>query len=531
MNKTKNILKTLYLSKPLFRAFFLFTISFLGCNTSPESTNLDEQVDTIVKISKKDSLLLADNIEVFISTFLGNEKRNYYGNEAPSKLDLIWKIDLGTGKTQVGDTIKKWSGAGWTGQPLLIKQDSVLYLIQGSYDHRLKKINAETGKIVWKYKYDDVIKGTGTFIVNTFANNIADRYLILQGSRKGLKLRLSSKVVPSYRAISFITGKDVWQYNSKRTDSYSRDVDASAIMINDTAYIGLENGLFTVFNPNPKKAKIIDGIKQPEVFFQDTMYVKSDKIKHRGNLVTESSPSKLKHRIYVASGSGHVYGYNRNTKKIDWDFFTGADMDGSPVVTDDNCLLVSLEKQYISGKGGVLKLNPSKHADSSVVWYFPVNNHFFVFWHGGIIGSVSVNDKYKADLDSFYHTKNGAFATNKIPSIAAFTAIDEYLYIVNTKKTSKNPKVWGPNKKKKYNKPELLFKYRTGTSISTPIIVQNKIIAATYKGIYLFEHDKDMNFSLLAHYKTGGIEATPIVHNKRIYVASRDGNLYCFGEK
>jgi len=519
-----------YNIKPKNWAFLLIAVQFITCNIDTDSENTTKNIDSIPKISKTDSLLIADKIEVLIPTFLGNEKRNYYGNEAPSKLKLIWKIKLGTGKTRVGSKLKAWSGAGWTGQPLIIKQNSVLYLIQGAFDHNLKKIVAETGKVVWQYKFDDVIKGTGTFWVNPNADTITDRYLILQGSRKGNGKSLSSKIVPSYRAISFISGKDVWQLNSTRTDSYSRDVDASALIINDTAYIGLENALFTVFNPDPKKAKIKDGIKQPEIFFQDTMYVKKDKIRHRGNLVSESSASKLGDRVYVSAGSGHVYGYNMLTKKLDWNFRTGSDMDGSPIVTHDNKLLISLEKEYIDGKGGVFKLNPTKPADSSVVWYFPVKDKFFVFWHGGIIGSVSVNDKYKAELDSFHHTKKKAFATNKIPNIAAFVAIDEHLYVVNTNKLSKGAKVWGPSKKKKYKIPKLIFKYKTGPSISTPIIVQNKIIAATYNGIYLFEHDKKMRFKLLAHYATGSIESTPVVHNKRIYVASRDGFLYCFGE-
>ncbi|RLD65430.1 MAG: hypothetical protein DRI95_08755 [Bacteroidetes bacterium] len=516
--------------KPIFWAFFFIAVFISSCNVDEDYKNTTEVTDSVPKISKTDSFLTADKIEIIIPTFLGNEKRNYYGNEAPSKLELIWKIKLGTGTTRVGSKLKKWSGAGWTGQPLIIKQDSVLYLIQGAYDHRLKKINAETGKIVWQYKFDDVIKGTGTFMVNPNADTITNRYLILQGSRKGNNRSNSSKIVPSYRAVSFISGQDVWQYNSKKTDSYSRDVDASALVIEDTAYIGLENGLFTVFNPNPAKAKLLDGIKQPEVFFQDTMYEKKDKIRHRGNLVTESSPSRLNNRIYVSSGSGHVYGYNMLTKKLDWNFKTGADMDGSPVVTNDNSLLVSLEKEYIDGKGGVFKLDPSKPADSSVVWYFPVKDKFFVFWHGGIIGSVSINDYYKANLDSFCHTEKKTFATNLIPNISSFVAIDEFLYVINTNKLAKGLKVWGPNKKKKYPKPKLLFKYKTGPSISTPIIVQNKIVVATYNGIYLFEHDKKMNFKLLAHYPTGSIESTPVVHNKRIYVASRDGFLYCFGE-
>ncbi|MCF6239853.1 MAG: hypothetical protein L3J74_00745 [Bacteroidales bacterium] len=521
--------------KPIFWAFFIFSTLFFSCNKANEKNNTKETQTNdslIVQLSTKDSLLLADKIEIINPTFLGNEKRNYYGNEAPSKLQLIWRIKLGTGTTRVGSTLKKWSGAGWTGQPLMIKQDTNLYLIQGTFAHYLKKINAKTGKTIWKYKFDDVLKGTGTFWVNPNADTITERYIIMQGSRKGNNKNLNSKVVPSYRAISFISGKVLWQLNSTRTRSYSRDVDGSALIINDTAYIGLENALFTVFDPNPAKAKLKDGIIQPEIIFQDTLYNKNDIAKHRGNLVTESSPCRLNNRVYITSGSGHVYGYNLNTKKLDWEFFTGSDMDGSPIVTHDNCILVSLEKEYISGKGGVFKLNPSKDTDSSVVWYFPVKDKHFVFWQGGIIGSVSINDYYLANQDSFQLSTGKYFSTENIPHTAAFVAIDENLYVINTDKIDRGFKVKGPNKKNKYNKPKLLFKYKTGPSISTPIIIGNKIIAATYKGLYLFEHDKKMKFKLLAHYTNiGSMESTPFVYNKRIYIASRDGFLYCFGEK
>ncbi len=520
--------------KPIFWAFFILSLLF-ACNEE-NNTNKNEQTNTdtvkIPKISIHDSLLKADKIEIINPTFLGNEKRNYYGNEAPSNLKRIWRIKLGSGTTRVGDSLHKWSGAGWTGQPLFIKQDTNLYFIQGTYSHYLKKFNAKTGKLIWKYAFDDVIKGTGTFWLNPNADSIQNRYLIMQGSRKGNQYSLRSKVVPSFRAISFITGKSLWQLNSTRTRSYSRDVDGSALIVNDTAYIGLENGLFTVFNPDPAKAKLKDGIIQPEIIFQDTLYKKSDIKKHRGNLVTESSPSRLGNRVYITSGSGHVYGYNLQTKKLDWEFFTGSDMDGSPIVTHDSCILVSIEKEYISGKGGVFKLNPSKPADSSVIWYFPVKDHFFVFWHGGIIGSVSVNDYYLANRDSFQLSTGKSFSTKNIPHAAAFVAIDEYLYVINTDKIDKGFKVNGPNKKHRYKKPKLIFKYKTGPSISTPVFVGNKIIAATYKGVYLFEHDEKMKFKLLAHYTNiGSVESTPFVYNKKVYIASRDGFLYCLGEE
>lgn len=414
----------------------------------------------------------------------------------------------------------------------MVRHNKILYLIQGAFDHHLKKIDAATGTIMWQYEFEDVLKGTGTIWVNPFTDSIKSRYIIMQGSRKGNGRSNSSSIVPSYRAVSFITGKDLWQLNSVTTASYSRDVDASSLVINDTAYIGLENGLFTVFNPNPDYARHKSGLKQPEILFQDTLFRESDKIKHGANLVTESSPAQLGNRIYLTSGSGHVYGYNMDTKKLDWDFFIGSDMDGSPVVTHDNCILIPIEKEYIAGKGGIMKLDPSKPADSSCVkWFFPVEDRFFVFWYGGIIGSPTVNDYYKSRLDTFYHSSGKAIPTNKVANMTAFLAIDENLYVVSSNEPEAGKKVPGPDKKQLYPKPKLIFKYKTGPSISTPVFIQNKIIAATYNGIYLFEHDENMNFKLLSFYQTGSIEATPFVYNKRVYVACRDGNLYCFGEK
>ena len=108
-------------------------------------------IDTSCQIDSTSSDTVLD-VKVLIPTFLGNEQRNYYGNEAPSRLDVIWKLYLGEGETVISRKAgaKKWKGAGWTGQPLLVSEDSLLYLIQGAYDHNLKKINAATGELVWE---------------------------------------------------------------------------------------------------------------------------------------------------------------------------------------------------------------------------------------------------------------------------------------------------------------------------------------------------------------------------------------------
>ena len=477
-------------------------------NSGSANNVIEKNADSIVISAKPDT------IQIINQTYLGNEKHNFYGDSAPSKLHVIWKKNLGKGETKVGSETKEWKGAGWTGQPLMIQEKNKKYLVLGSYSHKLRKIDAETGDFIWEYKFDDVIKGSGTIWRNDSAKNIEEKFVILQGSRRGINKTNSSKIVPSYRAISYFTGKELWRYNSIKTRSYSRDVDGSAIILNDTAYLGLENAKFIAFDPNYKHGDSIDGILQPHVFEEHKIYANSDPKRHGGNLVAEASVTKLKNRIYIATGAGHIYGYNLKTHTIDWDFFTGSDIDGTPVVTDDSCLLVSIEKQYIKGSGGVFKLNPDLAPDSSVVWFFPVKNKGFHTWKGGIIGSVTVNGYYNTD--------------NKYNQIAAFTAIDGNLYVVDQDSVTTNTTL-GPNLKQTYYRPHLIYKYYTGPAIATPIIVQNKIIAPTYKGVYLFEFDEEMNFKLLDKFESS-FESTPFVDNGRIYLASRNGFLYCFGD-
>jgi len=472
-------------------------------------------VDNFVKLVYKDTSTV--NISVFSGTFLGNNTRNFYGDKAPSKLDIKWKHYLGKGRTYVKsafDTIP-WFGAGWTGQPLLVIENDVPFIIQGAYDHKLKKINAYTGELVWEYAFDDIIKGTGTIWINENSVNDEEKYVILQGSRLGNNNNLASIIVPSFRAVSYITGKELWRMNVVRTESYSRDVDGSALVIGDTAYIGLENGLFTVFNPDPRKAAILDGIIQPEIYFQLPLYNSNDILKHGGNLVTESSPCQIGNHIYITAGSGHVYGYNIITKEIDWDFYIGADLDGSPVVTYDNCLLVTIEKQYINGKGGVLKLNPSLEPENAVVWYFPTGDVSFSSWNGGIIGSPAVNDLYRKHDDD---------------ALAAFAAIDGKLYVVKHDEIDSNNIVKGFDGVSDFYAPKLVFSYKTGTSISTPVFTENRLVAAGYNGIYLFGYNINNDFILLDK-KNMGFEATPLCYKGMIFIASRNGYLYCFRDK
>ena len=50
----------------------------------------------------------SDSVSVIISTFLGSNQRNYYGENAPDKLDVIYKVRLGCGYTvYAGQTMRQ----------------------------------------------------------------------------------------------------------------------------------------------------------------------------------------------------------------------------------------------------------------------------------------------------------------------------------------------------------------------------------------------------------------------------------------
>jgi len=465
------------------------------------------------------SQTIEPKIEVLISTFLGNEKRNYYGNQAPEKLDLIWKIYLGEGNSPAYGKDKIWKGAGWTGQPLIVKENGELFLIQGAFDYHLKKIRASTGELVWQYKFDDILKGTGTIWENKKAKDPKNRYIIMQGSRLGFWNTLDDKYIPSFRAVSYLTGKELWRMNVKKTDSYSRDVDGSALVINDTAYLALENAIFTVFDPDPAHLERLDGVMQPKIFTELTYYNKEDLKFHGDNIESESSPSYLNGRVYTLSGTGRIYGYNIAKKENDWEYYIGTDLNGSAPVTSDNCLLIPVEKQYMPGNGGVMKIDPTKSGKDCVVWFYPTPNKKWFHWEGGIIGSVSCNDAYVNAGDEHF---------------AVFLDVSGELTVLNHQKTEKGKFTLGPDNKTNFPMPLMIAKVNIPGTISTPIIVKDKIVAATDEGLFLYQLIKyNDSYELLLLDKVDGlpIDATPVVWDGKVYIAVCDGYMYCFGEK
>jgi outer membrane protein assembly factor BamB len=455
-----------------------------------------------------------DTLEIINATFLGNKNRNFYGSHSPDSLNVIWQHNLGKGFTIVNakEGQVEWKGAGWTGQPLMVREKEDYFLIQGAYDHHLKKINAVTGKLVWEYAFNNVIKGTGTIWRNKKAKDPKNSLVILQGARKNIDKSIYGDGIYSFRAISYFTGEEIWRVPIKKGLSYSRDVDASPIVHRDKIYLPAENGYLMIIDPFELDTFIYDAqpYLQPKILHEIPLFDKDDRKIHGGNIVPEASPILYEDMIYISSGSGHIYGLNTLTDSITWKFDIGADLDGTPAITKEGHLLIPVENQYIKGLGGILKLNPNKEQEEALEWYFPTEDKAFKSWDGGVIGSVIT---FEMDGIEF----------------CAFTALDGYFYVLNTVELS-NQKVKSFDGETICNSPELQAKMKVGPSISTPLfIAPNRFVVAGYNGVYLLQIENE-RLNQLDFYK-GVFEATPFVYNHKIYVASRNGYLYCFGEK
>jgi outer membrane protein assembly factor BamB len=483
--------------------------------------------------------LTGDGVKV--GTFLGNYSRRFYGlGPAPKHLTVLWKVRLGSGWTsgkEEGDPPGKWAGSGWTGMPGVVVDGGKTYLVVGGYDHRLRRIDAETGKVVWTYRYDDIIKSSPSVFANPSPTGTDDKYVVCAGSRRGYPLALSDPAVAPYRAVTFGSGRELWRLPVPQTKCYSRDCDGSGFFLDGRQYIGVESGWMYALDPLATVGWA--GHQKPTIVARRLLLGDARASSHGANLVLEASPAVLGSRIYVASGAGHVYGLRRDDLAVQWDYFVGSDLDGTTVPTRRGKLLVAVEKEYIKGHGGVLCLDPSKPPAQATDWFFPTGDRKVGEWKGGVIGSVAVNDEYNRD--------------GHLPALAAFNAIDGYLHVIS-QDTTTGRTVKGPNLDKELPTPVQVARLWNGGGISTPLLFADTIVAAGYdQRVHLYR----LSFKRAAEgsagalpsangdgtYWTvsirevdqymagGGFESTPVLWNGRIYIGCRDGWFYCLGDR
>jgi outer membrane protein assembly factor BamB len=459
------------------------------------------------------TLAQAADVTPLIPTYLGNFQRNFYGNQAPEKLRILWRTPLGTGETFFKERINRMSGAGWTGQPLLFRENGKLVLIQVSLDHHLRKIDASNGAILWQVKLDDSIKGTPTYFDRGHGDE-ATRRVLITGSRHGFGIDLRRDPAWSLRGLSFDDGREFWRHNTVLTDSNSRDCDASAVIIGQRAAIPLENGKFLLFSPDPQKSRPFEQWRLPQVDATSMLYQKKDLASHGAELSCESSPTLVDDIAYVAAGCGRIYAKSMKSRFTHWTLDVGGDLESTMPLTNDGCLLLGIEKQFIPGPGGVVKIDPKRKGRDALLWFLPWDDATFYEWQGGIVGSVTCNDAYGPSAAGAGH-------------LACAVSVDGILRLFDHTQLSEKRHP-GPLLHLDLPQPKVLDEIRLpmGT-ISTPIFVKDTILIGYDNGLDLYRITVEGKLRLLDRIVKKMFDATPIVWDGKAYIASRDGYLYC----
>lgn len=458
---------------------------------------------------------MAEDIVLVHPTYLGGPRRDSAGpGPAPDKLDVLWRVKIGSGQTRLPTgSMATWSGTGWTGQPTLIVHDGRPFVVVGGYDHGLRRIDADTGEVLWRAQLDDVIKGTNSIFYDA-SRAAGDRLVVVSGSRRGVDRELGDPAIAPLRAFSFASGAELWRMPVPRTANYSQDVDASPLYVDGRLIVAVEPGYVLALDP-VRTEPGPEGHSAPVVLARSPELWSANDVASRpwmggANLALEGSPAVLGERIYIASSSGHVYGLNRRTLEIEWDFAPGGDFDSTVTVTRDGKLLVGMERQYAS-RGGTFLLDPDKPPAEAVEWFFPTEDRGVGEWQGGVVGSVALHEH---------------------EPLAAFCSVDGFVYVVRTDVLDGDAVGW--DGATRVPTPALVFRARIGGSISTPAFSGNRMVVAGFDNtVRLYSLDTAGGYAVreIDTFTGGGpFESTPLVYNGRVYIGCRDGFFYCLGE-
>ncbi|MGL4773722.1 MAG: PQQ-binding-like beta-propeller repeat protein [Clostridium sp.] len=441
-----------------------------------------------------------------ITTFRGNHYRTSpsYGvcDVTEEKLNELWQFRTSS---------SSWGGgAGWTGQPSIIKWPEELKnkmnikdefkqkkdfteVIYASLDGNVYFLDLETGKPSRdKIRVGNPIKGTLT---------IDPRGIPLLYVGEGI----NESGVVGFNIYSLIDGKQLYELSGSDKDALRGwpAFDSSSLIHaeSDTVILGGENGLFYLIKLNSNYDKENNKISiNPQV----TKY-RYKTGTSEGRLGIENSVAIYSNLVYFADNNGYIQCIDLNTLKPVWMVNVGDDTDASITVeVEDGTPFIysgtEVDHQGVKGNSVIRKING---LTGQVVW----EKSFFC---ESIVGADATN--------------GGVLATNVIG-----------------KKNLKDKVIFSLARYKGFNKgATIAFDKKTGEILwetpfdnymwSSPVDVYDEkgkgyIIQCDSAG-YMSLLDGDTGKVLNRILLNGNIESSPSIFNNTVVVATRNGTIY-----
>lgn len=446
-----------------------------------------------------------------LTTFRGNGSRTYYGEgPVPSSPQILWKFGPMSGtSTNLGKT-STWTGTGWTGQPCIFERDGKTWVVFGAYDYKIHFLDAATGeRLLPDFQGNDLFKGS--VVVDP------DGYpLIYMGCRDN-----------KWRIIAIDRPEPTELFNldadALPNGIWNDDWDSSALIRNDYAFEGCENGHFYILKLNrgygtDGKVTVSPEIVLDFVGWTDTLLANIGS----KDVGIENSPCVVGDRVYFSNSGGlltclDVSATLQELAPVEapakgaaaypvlFQYWTGSDTDATIVADEqgyiyvcqhsDNARQSSLATQRARAVGQIIKLDPRKtgEGENPIVWSQAVTKTY-----GNEAGVWATPTLYKDMV--YVSTHNGALL-----------GLDR----------QNGQIVWRKD-----------LSYHDWASCS--VVDQTLVVGDTYGILYAWDVsntrvDAPVVWSFQLPSK-GALESSPAVWKDRIYVGSRDGYFYCLGD-
>jgi outer membrane protein assembly factor BamB len=444
-----------------------------------------------------------------LTMFRGNPTRTFFGSgPIPATTpDRLWRYPDNpmSGQSPVGNQPKTWSGTGWTGQPLVHERDDGrTEVIFGAYDKHIHFVDADTAEdLRAPFDMGDIIKGTVTLDPDGFP-------LLYAGSRD-----------PRFRILA-LDGEEVhevWSLHAKAVEGmWNDDWDSNPVVVDDMLYVGGENSWWFAIKLNRGYDDEGRVTVDPKVVYQIPAWTDElFELLGRQHSV-ENSTAVFEQKAYFATSGGRVVGVDladieNGNGEVFFDWWMGDDIDSTITIDKDGFVYVVAhadhEKSNNTAARRVREVGQLVKLDTSVAIDDPLTSLAPIVW------SVEIPAARGQDT--------GAWATPALhPDGLIFVPTDSgELLAIDT------------------DTGETLWTESVGVNAwSSPAVVDDTLVIAVdcfsdQSGLKAYDITdplvpRELWTRPLA---TGGcLESTPAVWNGNIYVGSRDGFMYAFGQ-
>jgi outer membrane protein assembly factor BamB len=344
-------------------------------------------VDGVAKLPAWDGATSSESVAGSMRMFRGNMAGTYYGSgKLSEKLRLVWKFRMSDFATHLKDKPVTWGGTGWTGQTLKYGD----YVYSGSVGGHFHCWEAKTGKLVWVFAAQRMFKGSPCLYKNRIYVPNVDNHIRCLDATNGKMIwdwagwadcDSSPRILDGklyiggedgdLKCFDAETGKLEWKHGFGRGEGEepgSEGIECSLAIADNVAYFGHLDGHVRAFSLKEKKLlwkspnlgldidasaliigdKLYVGIEEGKAgtfFCIDRANGKKVWSKTVGGGVW-SSAAKFENNVIVGGNGGKLYCFDAATGNEVWTYKAGHGIWSSPQVVDGKVMFGSYGKNY-----------------------------------------------------------------------------------------------------------------------------------------------------------------------------------------